>query len=850
MKRKLFTGLSLFLLITALLFTGCKDKPDDSVTTDVKSGTPTVAAGNASVEKTETIQPSVIFYLSSSVNGTWKVYSTETGSALASGITAEFVAATRALTLKHSLDIPANNYWVSVTETGKTESERLRLTVLPYTPIGQSRTPIFSEDVYYKTSLTDPDATFTLINYNEYGETLIWTVFTNSAGTTAAEGVTGNLDGPVLTLSKTGGIDAGNYYVRVKDGNNTVSDTSDVLTVLGVVTNFNFTPIDGLMEGLPVDTEVGTFVPVGGGPEYVYTLIAGDGATNNSEFKIEGDKLHVAGAALSSGQKSIRAQVSSNGINFARSFSFNVSVGPDITFDAGEGKLASGESTITLPLSAITEIPIPTLAGKFFHGWYNNTDFTGTMVSTTGALVAGTTYYAKWGDTALMIKFTVNRNMGYFPDETADADAFANTIEWDVPFASAFNPENMPAIERPGYVFNGWYTGFNWVNSDKYDETTFILETKTLYPGWVWPGYKQVVFEVNAEGTAFVGTPRFLTPYTAGVINNGNTGSLSDGTPLVSAVLSGAVIKDINGYKVVEITEDNGYIKLDAMVGAFLSKNDSSAAINQVITNNDSCIEIWAYMPDNNRREVLSFYRSLNPNITEKAGGSVWMTSAEEDNGVKQYRFHGLSGANSFRLGGNGDRMGDGSHNDAPGNRTGVFARAIISKIGDNGRVWTGSTWHSNLSVMGTFHERNSPFSPMLQTYFGRGAKGLMIYRIVFHDNHGSLGDGNHNNFPGSPTYGPPLDALSRAQMYFDPNGGNWGGDTEVRTITRNLRQSPPATTLFGHTTPPIPVPPTRDGHTFINWNTKADGTADTDVGGNNLVPPGNTTYYARWNPN
>jgi hypothetical protein len=95
----------------------------------------TPAASTASVAKATAAQASVAFTLTNSpayANSpatTWAVYAANTGSGLAAGVSASNSGAT--LTLAHATDIPATTYYVSATESGKTESAaRLALTVL------------------------------------------------------------------------------------------------------------------------------------------------------------------------------------------------------------------------------------------------------------------------------------------------------------------------------------------------------------------------------------------------------------------------------------------------------------------------------------------------------------------------------------------------------------------------------------------------------------------------------------------------------------------------------------------------------------------------------------------------
>jgi hypothetical protein len=122
-----------------------------------QSATPTIDAPAAAVAKTSATQKSVSFTLTSSNTGTWKVYNAETGGAALSDVSATFAGSALTLTASGA-DLAAGAYYVSVTESEKTESARLRLTVKDFI-VGS-----------VQVSFTGPaDETFTL---NGDGQTL------------------------------------------------------------------------------------------------------------------------------------------------------------------------------------------------------------------------------------------------------------------------------------------------------------------------------------------------------------------------------------------------------------------------------------------------------------------------------------------------------------------------------------------------------------------------------------------------------------------------------------------------------------------------------------------------------
>jgi len=119
--KKIMCGLwGTAALAMLLCLTACPQEPEDTV-----SSTPT--ATDTTVRKTTAVQKSVTFTLTSTNTGTWKVYSSETATAVAA-VTAEFTAPNLTLTAAGT-NLASGTYYVSVTEAKKTESGRLALIV-------------------------------------------------------------------------------------------------------------------------------------------------------------------------------------------------------------------------------------------------------------------------------------------------------------------------------------------------------------------------------------------------------------------------------------------------------------------------------------------------------------------------------------------------------------------------------------------------------------------------------------------------------------------------------------------------------------------------------------------------
>jgi uncharacterized protein YjdB len=189
-------------------------------TTQVEqSGTPTATA--TTVAKTAATQTTAAFTLTSSNTGTWKVYSAATGGSALTDVSASFAAPTLTLTATGA-DLAAGDYWVTVTETSKTESPRLKLTLSAYVPPGQEQSgaPTATATTVVKTASPQTAVAFTLTSSN----TGTWKVYSAATGGSALTDVSASFAVPTLTLTATGAdLAAGDYWVTVTETDKTES---------------------------------------------------------------------------------------------------------------------------------------------------------------------------------------------------------------------------------------------------------------------------------------------------------------------------------------------------------------------------------------------------------------------------------------------------------------------------------------------------------------------------------------------------------------------------------------------------------------------------------------------------
>jgi hypothetical protein len=92
---------------------------------------------SSAIAKSAAEQKAVSFTLTSTNDGDWRVYGAATGGDALTGVSASFNFGAKTLTLSASGDnLAAGTYYVTVTESGKSESLRLALTVENPPPAG------------------------------------------------------------------------------------------------------------------------------------------------------------------------------------------------------------------------------------------------------------------------------------------------------------------------------------------------------------------------------------------------------------------------------------------------------------------------------------------------------------------------------------------------------------------------------------------------------------------------------------------------------------------------------------------------------------------------------------------
>ena len=137
-----------------------------------------------------------------------------------------------------------------------------------------------------------------------------------------------------------------------------------------------------------------------------------------------------------------------------------------VTYISAAQPVAAGTYTAITGLT----LPTPTKTGLTFAGWYENSSFTGSRITSIPVGTTGNkTYYAKWTATV-----TFNTNGG---------SAVSNqTVTYN---GTATQPAVNPT--KSGYEFKGWYTssdGGTTLSATAYSFSTAVTQNITLYAKW------------------------------------------------------------------------------------------------------------------------------------------------------------------------------------------------------------------------------------------------------------------------------------------------------------------------------------------------------------------------------
>ena len=180
------------------------------------------------------------------------------------------------------------------------------------------------------------------------------------------------------------------------------------------------------------------------------------------------------GVSLAAGYSTTDATIKINATADSKTITANCSlINYSITYNLNGGVQGESPATSYTYTGAAVTLPTPSRSGYTFGGWYDNSTFTGSAVSTIPTHSFGDKeYWARW--TANTYTVTLNANGG----------TCATTSE-EVTFASTYG--TLPAasaVTRVGYSFAGWFTSAFGGTEVTSSTTVTTAADHSIYAHW------------------------------------------------------------------------------------------------------------------------------------------------------------------------------------------------------------------------------------------------------------------------------------------------------------------------------------------------------------------------------
>ncbi len=158
-----------------------------------------------------------------------------------------------------------------------------------------------------------------------------------------------------------------------------------------------------------------------------------------------------------------------------------------VTYNKNSGTIANESNYTSYVYGAGLTLPTPTRTNYTFGGWYENSNCTGTKVTSISTTATGNkTYYAKW--TANSYTITYNKNSGTIANESNYTSYTYGT------------GLTLPTPTRTGYTFDGWYTASSFSGSKVTSISITDYGNKTYYAKWTAKTYKVTFNYQGATG--------------------------------------------------------------------------------------------------------------------------------------------------------------------------------------------------------------------------------------------------------------------------------------------------------------------------------------------------------------
>ncbi len=471
-----------------------------------------------------------------------------------------------------------------------------------------------------------------------------------------------------------------------------------------------------------------------------------------------------------------------------------------VKYNAGKGQFADGTNEQQVSGGAETTYTIPdapTRTGYDFKGWFTLPNGEGSDVSDVNTFPAlkNAIYYAKWEKKTYEVKLDANGGTFGSDDTNVASGLYEEPVEYSVP-------------TNNGYAFLGWSEDKTAAKDNATLQLVFDEDTKdkTFYAIWD-PSSKGVVFIADGEDS-----------HTSETI----TGKIGDEFEVPQdPVRAGYVFE---GW----YTEHKGGEKLDAKVGDKLTFSANTP------------VAYYAHFTED-KTDVALHYNTGNATDDETVSGLQGEQIAYKEVKRAGYTFKGWA---STEVSSEADL----------GMRPTFAAKPQDGSAIDLYAVWSADEVTMTFSAQGGVFSDNKeiklvnsvsdadydlPHNPT-RTGFTFGG----WYTST--NGQGDLIDENSK----APTANTVYFAKwvgNKTEIVLDPNGGRFAEDKAAPATINALNE-----TKSGEYLAPVEYSiPTREGYTFIGWNTSGESSDEADSPKMSITYPSSmTTYKACWRAN
>ena len=146
-----------------------------------------------------------------------------------------------------------------------------------------------------------------------------------------------------------------------------------------------------------------------------------------------------------------------------------------LTFDAQGGTVTPSSITV-VQFETIGELPEPEKLGFIFEGWFTEPDGEGELITAESTYLWATdmTIYAKWLDENDIYTIT------FITDHDAEGAAEFDDAEYILDRTVG----GLPNLKESGWIFRGWFTEPDGAGEQVTSTNIFIVEYATLYAYW------------------------------------------------------------------------------------------------------------------------------------------------------------------------------------------------------------------------------------------------------------------------------------------------------------------------------------------------------------------------------